>query len=71
MKEQGIDQLLDDARESNRENDLEHLKRTCESVPFHGSPDGKVTTELKAVGFGGNGIGEILTWILNSFVADS
>ncbi|KAI4202547.1 MAG: hypothetical protein LQ350_002490 [Teloschistes chrysophthalmus] len=31
LKEQGIDQLLDDARESNRENDLEHLKRTCES----------------------------------------
>lgn len=31
LKEKGIDQLLDDARESNRENDLEHLKRACES----------------------------------------
>lgn len=30
MKEKGIDQLLEDARESNRENDLEHLKRGCE-----------------------------------------
>lgn len=53
LKEQGIDQLLDEARESNRENDLEHLKRTCESVPFCACPDGKVMMELKAVGHGG------------------
>ena len=29
LKEKGIDKLLDDARESNRENDLENLRRGC------------------------------------------
>lgn len=30
LKEKGIDEILEEARESNRENDLEHLKRGCE-----------------------------------------
>ena len=30
LKEKGIDDILDEARESNRENDREHMKRTCE-----------------------------------------
>lgn len=30
LKEKGIDEILEEARESNRENDLEHLKRACE-----------------------------------------
>lgn len=34
LKEKGIDQLLEDARESNRESDLEHLKRRCASVSY-------------------------------------
>ena len=29
LKERGIDSMLDDARESNRENDAEHMKRSC------------------------------------------
>jgi hypothetical protein len=29
LKERGIDSMLDEARDSNRENDAEHMKRTC------------------------------------------
>lgn len=29
LKERGIDTMLEDARESNRENDAEHMKRRC------------------------------------------
>ncbi|CAO1602700.1 MAG: hypothetical protein LQ349_004673 [Xanthoria aureola] len=37
LKEKGIDEILEEARESNRENDLEHLKRGCR---LHGEGDG-------------------------------
>ncbi len=34
LKEKGIDELLEEARESNRENDLEHMKKGCEFSRF-------------------------------------
>lgn len=32
LKEKGIDEMLDEARESNRENDAQHMKRACKSL---------------------------------------
>lgn len=31
LKEKGIDEMLDEARDSNRENDAQHMKRACKS----------------------------------------
>ena len=36
LKEKGIDELLEEARESNRENDLEHMKKGCRFPRFFG-----------------------------------
>lgn len=31
LKERGIDRMIDEAREDNRENDVEHMKQSCKS----------------------------------------
>lgn len=33
LKKKGIDKLLDEAREDNKENDATHMGRRCKSIP--------------------------------------